>query len=811
MSEIKEQIDLLEARLENLVRTQIDFQREIREIRNQIDSLRQSANYKAFPQKAETQEKPTNEQVSPPKITEPISKEPENQPKSPSVYAPNFGYAKQTRAAQQPTAAKSTERSNIEKFIGENLISKIGIIILVIGVGIGTKYAIDLNLITPLMRIVLGYAFGIALVGLAVKLKAKYLNFSAVLLSGGMAIMYFITFFAYELYALINQPTAFILMLIFTVFTVASALDYNRQIIAHFGLVGAYSIPFLLSDGSGNYTILFSYIAIINIGILAISVKKYWKPLFYSSYIATWLIFSGWYFSKYSTDAHFYLGMFFVSVFFLIFYLTFIAYKLVSKENIAVENVALILANSFIFYGFGYSMLDSRAGFENLLGMFTIINAAIHFAFALTISRLNMATKDLVYLTAALVLTFVTIAVPVQIDGNFITLIWTAEAAILFWIGRTKQIPLFENYSYPLMFIAFVSLFKDWGTIYFNFFDKSETLFPLFNRFFAVGLFFVAAFAFIWILNQKKDYFSPLPKEWETIFNFAISAILLLAIYNIFRIEIGNYFDYQLLKTAVEITPTTPNLSIYSTKNDDLHYYNVIWQINYTMMFLTALSFINTERFKNSLLGFSNLALNALIVAVYITIGLYVLGELRRSYLFPATENPFSHGIFNLLIRYVSYAFFAALSLASFKYIKQEFLSKFIPENVLRVFFDLSFYFTVLVLASVELITWMDIFNYSGSLKLGLSILWGVYALFLIVLGIVLKEMRLRIFAIVLFTITLLKLFFYDIAELDTISKTVVFVSLGILLLIISFLYTKYKNLIFDEETKSEPPAETGG
>ncbi|MEL6822475.1 MAG: DUF2339 domain-containing protein, partial [Calditrichota bacterium] len=57
----------------------------------------------------------------------------------------------------------------------------------------------------------------------------------------------------------------------------------------------------------------------------------------------------------------------------------------------------------------------------------------------------------------------------------------------------------------------------------------------------------------------------------------------------------------------------------------------------------------------------------------------------------------------------------------------------------------------------------------------------------------------LRIGAIVLFAVTLAKLFLYDIAHLDTISKTVVFIALGILLLLISFLYNKYKHLIADE------------
>jgi len=54
----------------------------------------------------------------------------------------------------------------------------------------------------------------------------------------------------------------------------------------------------------------------------------------------------------------------------------------------------------------------------------------------------------------------------------------------------------------------------------------------------------------------------------------------------------------------------------------------------------------------------------------------------------------------------------------------------------------------------------------------------------------------LHIAAIVFFTATLIKLFFFDISHLDTISKTIVFISLGVLLLSISFLYTKYREVL---------------
>ena len=94
----------------------------------------------------------------------------------------------------------------------------------------------------------------------------------------------------------------------------------------------------------------------------------------------------------------------------------------------------------------------------------------------------------------------------------------------------------------------------------------------------------------------------------------------------------------------------------------------------------------------------------------------------------------------------------------------------------------------------------MDMAGSSKSDKLGLSILCGLYSLMLIVIGIWKKKKYLRIGAISLFGVTLVKLFLYDLAHLTTIAKTIVLVSLGLLLLIMSFLYNKYTNLIENED-----------
>ena len=139
-------------------------------------------------------------------------------------------------SAETPLRTRKTSmplsKSSLEKFIGENLINKIGIIITVLGVGIGAKYSIDNGLISPLTRIILGYLMGFGLLGFGMKLKTKIESYSAVLVSGAMAILYFITYLGYELYHLFPQLAAFSLMLVFTAFTVYAALNYNKQIIS---------------------------------------------------------------------------------------------------------------------------------------------------------------------------------------------------------------------------------------------------------------------------------------------------------------------------------------------------------------------------------------------------------------------------------------------------------------------------------------------------------------------------------------------------------------------------------------------------
>lgn len=786
MTNNQERINQLFKQLNTLEERHEDVAREMYLLRKELNQLKaeETAIAPTEPEETVLVEKTETPKV---KVVATTEEKAEEQPslskkkaKKPPKKAPSFAF-----------------QANLEKFIGENLINKIGILIIVIGVGIGAKYAIDNEMISPLTRIILGYLMGIGLMGFAIKLKAKYKNFSAVLLSGAMAIMYFITFAAYDFYGLIPQEIAFGLMLIFTVFTVVAAIHYDKQVIAHIGLVGAYAVPFLLSDGSGKIIVLFTYMAIINAGILVISFKKHWKPLYYVAFLFTWLIYSGWYFNKYDIEEHFALGFIFLLIFFVTFYVTSLAYKVIEKEKFKIDDIILLLANSFVFYGFGFTSLQEHEYGAELLGIFTLANAMIHFAVSAVVYYQKLADKNLLHFISGMVLVFITITIPVQLEGSWVAMLWALEAALVFWIGRTKKVAVYEALAYPLMVLAFFGVLAYWNDAYPTYnLDTPETkITPLLNIHFLTSLIVLASFGFINILNHNKSYTSFIKSKevLNGLSNLALT-ILLIATYSAFKIEIETYWKQLYIDSALTINVEGSDYPNYY-HNHDLQTMQKIWLVNYTLLFITVVSFINLKFIKQTLSGIISVGGIILGTLIFLTGGLYMLSDLRESYLEQELSMYYDITSFNIIIRYISYLFLAGL-LTTFYFIKKWLVDK----KVIGYLFDAVIYISILWVASSELINWMDITEFGQSYKLGLSILWGVYALGAVVMGIWQKKKHIRIGAIALFGVTLAKLFLYDISHLNTIAKTIVFVSLGILLLIISFLYNKYKNTIFDEK-----------
>ena len=683
---------------------------------------------------------------------------------------------------------KPKEAINWERFIGENLFSKIGIGIIIIGVFIGVKYSIEHNLISPAMRLVLSYLVGAGLFVTGAMLKKKYESFSAVLVSGAMTIFYFVTFIGYSVFNFFPQSLTFILMFLFTAFTVAASLNYNKVVIALIGLVGSYAVPFLLSDNSGRVSILFAYTAIINIGVLIISFYKQWRSLYLSAFVFTWLMLLSLSGNAYKYE-DFTPYFIFNLVTFLTFYIAFIFQKIHQEKELKEIDVVLFLSNSLLFFGMGVWYIYDYYTMENrtIMAMFTLVNALLHFGVAYYFHEKKFPSQGLKYLILVLALSFATLVIPIQFKGSWITVFWSAEAALLFWFGRRKNLLVYERISYAVMVLASISLLIDWvkapNILYIVNPDKFIYLTPFGNALFINALLYSAAFGFMAYTHHLTQLAN---KEIYKILSIILNILCVGSLYFIFFREIDILCDVRALQQI-------PNLTDNYGAWEALDNFKNVWKIVYSLLFVVVYTLLNIRLFKSKLLGEIQFGISILLAFIFMTLGLYTFSELRESYL----DNP-QLSLWFLNVRYVGIAVFAIFCYTL--YLLSRFLT--LKEEVKKSL-EFLLHLIILWVASSELLHWTELYRSASNYKLGLTILWGSYALFLVVLGIFKRKKHLRISGIVLIGFSILKLFLYDTTHLDALRKTIVFVILGFLVLVASFFYNKYTNKI-EETDKSE-------
>lgn len=683
---------------------------------------------------------------------------------------------------------KPKEAINWERFIGENLFSKIGIGIIIIGVFIGVKYSIEHNLISPAMRLVLSYLVGAGLFVAGAMLKKKYESFSAVLVSGAMTIFYFVTFIGYSVFNFFPQSLTFILMFLFTAFTVAASLNYNKVVIALIGLVGSYAVPFLLSDNSGRVSILFAYTAIINIGVLIISFYKQWRSLYLSAFVFTWLMLLSLSGNAYKYE-DFTPYFIFNLVTFLTFYIAFIFQKIHQEKELKEIDVVLFLSNSLLFFGMGVWYIYDYYTMENrtIMAMFTLVNALLHFGVAYYFHVKKFPSQGLKYLILVLALSFATLVIPIQFKGSWITVFWSAEAALLFWFGRHKNLLVYERISYAVMVLASISLLIDWvkapNILDIVNPDKFIYLTPFGNALFINTLLYSAAFGFMAYTHHLTQLAN---KEIYKILSIILNILCVASLYFIFFREISILCDVRALQQ-------TPNLTNNYVAWEALNNFKTIWRTVYSLLFVTIYTLLNIRVFKSKQLGEIQFDISTLLTFIFMTLGLYTFSELRESYL----DNP-QLSLWFLNVRYVGIVVFAIFCYTSYL------LSRFLNlKEEMQKSLEFVLHLIILWVASSELLHWTELYRSASNYKLGLTILWGSYALFLVVLGIFKRKKHLRISGIVLIGFSILKLFLYDTTHLDALRKTIVFVILGFLVLVASFFYNKYTNKI-EETDKSE-------
>lgn len=337
---------------------------------------------------------------------------------------------------------------SLENFIGLRLIHFIGIVVLVIGLSIGVKYAIDRNLISEVVRIALAYAAGGILFFLSLRLKKNYELFSAILLSGGLASLYFTTYAAYVYYHMMPFAVAYGIMVVLTIYTVYQAIVYNRELIAILGLAGAYAIPFLISPNTGNPNLFFLYIFIINLGILYLGWRKAWNATVTVAQLVTWVLYFGWGFIR-MNQQWLVTGWVFLILFFAIFY----AYAMINGQRVksgdGTSGLWLLNGNNLMFY-FGCLMLVDEVQLQFSYAWVTLamsgflVVQALFFYYLQKEKSLGMALLGTGFLLFVLF-------IAMRWEGMTVTLLWLLTAVIVFVMGVALKKASFRIAAIVLM------------------------------------------------------------------------------------------------------------------------------------------------------------------------------------------------------------------------------------------------------------------------------------------------------------------------------------------------------------------------
>jgi len=344
---------------------------------------------------------------------------------------------------------------SLENFIGLKLIHIIGIIVLVIGLSIGVKYAIDKDLISEGMRIGLAYGAGLILCLLSARLKSKYHLFSAILFSGGMASIYFTTYGAFVYYSMMPFSIAFIIMILLTVFVVYQALVYNHEEIALLGLVGAYAIPFLISKNSDKPELLFLYITVINIGIIYLGIKRPWKNVGRIAQAVTWLLFLAWAATRYNVKDQ-WVGYLYMVVFYLLFVFNALSGKISRKVKLQNENFYQLLLNNLALY-IGSLFISTPSMNVHSLALVTFINAIVAAILAAVLYSV-WKEKQSSLITGAFAFFLFILFIAFQWTGLTVTFLWLLVALLLFAAGVMRKLKILRMGAIVLLGITLFKL-----------------------------------------------------------------------------------------------------------------------------------------------------------------------------------------------------------------------------------------------------------------------------------------------------------------------------------------------------------------
>ena len=419
---------------------------------------------------------------------------------------------------------------DLEALIGGSWLNRIGIVALIAATSFFLKYAFDNNWIGPRGRVGIGILLGAAMLPWSHWLLSRgYQYFSEGIAALGAAVLYLSIWAGWHYYALFSQSVAFASMIVVTAVMAIVALGRDSQRIAVLSLLGGFLTPAIVSTGKDQQVVLFTYLLILGAALLVVAAQRDWRWLAPLAFLLTQLYFWDWYDTFYTTNK-LERTIAFASVFFLL-YAAMPLLRAIRLRQIAEVDLFVIFLNAFAYLAALYLMLWPQQRWT--LTLFVLALSAAHVAAARLIPPAKPGESPLTrFVFAGLALTFATLAIPIRLEGKWMTYAFAVEGAILIWTGfRTVTLRL-RQAGYLLLGIA---AFRVVALPL-----PSKTF--LFNQRFAAYLVLIACFAAA--LFAARERFASLgegEKHFLAILAMAVNVYALIAL----SLELWDYFGHR--------------------------------------------------------------------------------------------------------------------------------------------------------------------------------------------------------------------------------------------------------------------------
>lgn len=324
-------------------------------------------------------------------------------------------------------------------FTEGNIPVKIGMLVLLAGVASLLKYASDQGWVSVPMELRLGGIAAAAIAGLvfAWRQRETRRSFALSLQGGAIGVLMLVTFAAFKLYGFIEAGPAFAITILLVAGLGVLAVLQNALALAVFGLLAGFLAPIWLSTGSGNHVALFSYYAVLNLGIFGIAWHRSWRLLNLLGFVFTFGIGTIWGVLDYQPAK-------FASTepFLILFFALYLLIPLLHARRDDGDDATQRLVDGTLVFGTPLVAFALQAGLlqgERMPLAFSALGLAAIYAALAGLLRNRERYDGVALVYAVLAVGFATLAVPLALSAHATASVFALEGAGLVWLGLRQQ------------------------------------------------------------------------------------------------------------------------------------------------------------------------------------------------------------------------------------------------------------------------------------------------------------------------------------------------------------------------------------